>query len=126
MTGANPVRGEAEVTIGDVTIVLVANMEGIASLSAALGCATFNDFYSKCIGGEVATCLAAISQFTERGWRQGADGKENLKAREAAKAARQQFAMDDVTAMQHVFAKLFNALVREKPKADGEPYPGNG
>lgn len=114
----NPVRGEAKAQVGDVEIVLAATMEGLAQVSAELGCQSFPDLYARLAGTELAATRAGIRAFTTAGSR----GGKTLAARAAAEAALAALTLSDLAALQVAFVTLFAALTRD----DGATSEKNG
>lgn len=119
MSLVNPIRGEAEVKIGDIVITMVATMDGLARLSAATGRPLLHELYQRLVGTEMETTRAAIELFTTGG--KGADGRP-LKARAAALEALAQHSSEDTLALQQAFADLLGGLRRK----DEEPTGPNG
>lgn len=78
----NPIRGEVSVIIGDVEVILVADMNRLAQLSAATGRPTFEDLYQRLAGSEAHTTMEAVRIFTVRG-KQGDKSLDYLKTLEA-------------------------------------------
>lgn len=63
----NSVRGEVALPIGDVDLVIAAEMERLAALSARLECRSLADLYQRLLGVEVAATMAAIELLTVKG-----------------------------------------------------------
>ncbi|MBP1873544.1 hypothetical protein J2Z19_003259 [Ensifer adhaerens] len=60
MTFANPIRGEAEVTIGAITFRIAVTFSGLARLSDALGTKTLDDLYTRVLGYEPKAVACAV------------------------------------------------------------------
>lgn len=78
----NPIRGEVTTKIGDVEVVLVADMNRLAVLSAATGRPTFHELYERLAGSEIDTVMQALRALTVRGV-QGGKQLDQLKTLEA-------------------------------------------
>ena len=115
---ANTVRGEAEARVGDITITLVATMDGLARLSAATGRPLLPVLYERLVGTEMETTRAAIELFTTGG--KDAEGRP-IKGRAAANAALEKHSLADTGALQQAFSELLAALIRTE-----EPASPNG
>lgn len=61
MTSINPLRGEAEVTLNGVKLVLVCDLEGLARISAATGHPTMQELFSRMAGNEISTTRMALT-----------------------------------------------------------------
>ena len=114
--GVNPVRGEVEVVVGDVTLVMAATMDGLARLSGALGNPTFAELAQRLVGTEMVATRSAIRLFTVRGT---GSGGEAMTGEDAAAAAVDGFLIDDLSALQAGFSSLLETLTR-KGKASPE------
>ena len=111
MTPANGARGEATVKLGDVTVVLAAEMEDLARLSDVLGNPTMPDLFKRLMGGEVRAALWMFRLFAVRG--AGPEGELDAEAAGAAAAAA--YRLDDVGAIAAAVEILFAALTRKQP-----------
>lgn len=111
MEPANKARGEVAVTLGDLEIVLAAEMGQLGRLSALTGHPTFPELYSRLVGTEISTTMAALRLLTVRGQRGGKD----LKRDEAADAAAEAFRLDDAEAVQSAFQDILAGLMRPAP-----------
>ena len=63
----NEGRGEVAVTVDGVELVVAAEMERLAHLSARLQCATLHDLYQRLAGAEPAAMYACLDLFVLRG-----------------------------------------------------------
>lgn len=63
----NGARGEVALKIGDVDLVIAAEMVGLANLSTHLKCESLSELFLKLSGVEPATTMAAIQFLTVRG-----------------------------------------------------------
>lgn len=63
----NAARGEVPLTIGDVDLVIAAELEGLAAVSARTQSRSMSDLFDKIANVEVATAMAAIDLLTVRG-----------------------------------------------------------
>jgi len=60
VAGANPIRGEAEITIGRVTFKVAVTFSGLTKLSQAAKVQTLEELYRKLVGFEPFTVACAV------------------------------------------------------------------
>lgn len=111
----NPVRGEVRASIGSLDLTLVADMDGLARLSAATGYPTFQELYKRLIGTEPMTVMMAIDLFTIQGF---VDGKR-LGKEEAISQAKARLTLEDMLAMQGPLAGLLAPMLAKRK--EGSP-----
>jgi len=63
----NGARGEVALTVGGVDLVIAATMKGLAALSTALGCKTFNDLFERLSLGEINAAMNAVRLLAVKG-----------------------------------------------------------
>ncbi|PRD42180.1 hypothetical protein C5748_17085 [Phyllobacterium phragmitis] len=81
----NGARGEVALWVGDVPLVIAAEMEGLSVLSTRLECKSIQDLFTRLSGAEVAATRAAIPSLTVRG--EPAKALEKLKLKHFAAIA---------------------------------------
>ncbi len=79
----NEARGEVPLWIGDVPLVLAAEMERLVAVSSRLQCKSMNDLFIRLSGVEAAATWAGIEFLTIRGDVVKAMGKLKLRHFEA-------------------------------------------
>ncbi|MBC7148070.1 MAG: hypothetical protein H5U22_01720 [Rhizobium sp.] len=87
MAEVNGARGEVELKIGDVELVIAATMQGLAAVSTRLECKSLADLFTRLSGVEVAATLAAVDLLTIRGDKAQALKKIKIKHFGACSAA---------------------------------------
>lgn len=118
----NALRGEATLKIAGYTYTLAMTMESLATLADMLGDPPMHDLYKRLVGASLFTARAALATFVQSG--ADADGKE-LKKKDAAKRAVEDYALSDAPAMQAATLTLLAALTRKADDAAQEEEPGN-
>ncbi len=83
----NGARGEAELWVGDVPLVVAASMSGLAAVSTRLECKSFQELFIRLSDVEAAATIAGIELLTVRGDRLAAIQALKLKHFPACKAA---------------------------------------
>lgn len=83
----NGARGEVALRIGNVDLVIAAEIGRLASVSTALECKSFGDLYQRLLGAEVASVIAGIRCMTVRGDAERAIGDLKLSDFPAIKNA---------------------------------------
>lgn len=83
----NGARGEAELWVGDVPLVVAASMAGLAAVSTRLECKSFQELFVRLSDVEVAATFAAIELLTVRGDKLAAIKALKLKHLAGCKAA---------------------------------------
>lgn len=83
----NGARGEAELWVGDVPLVVAASMSGLAAVSTRLECKSFQELFVRLSDVEAAATIAGIELLTVRGDRLAAIQALKLKHFAACKAA---------------------------------------
>lgn len=63
----NEARGEVALRIGNVDLVIAAEIGRLAAVSTALECKSFAELYQRLLGVELAATLAAVQHMTVRG-----------------------------------------------------------
>ena len=63
----NAERGEVPLTVGNVNIVIAAEINRLAAVSTSLKCMSFAELYQRLMAVELAASLAAIQHLTVRG-----------------------------------------------------------
>jgi hypothetical protein len=76
---ANGARGEVGLYVGNVPLVIAAEMGGLASVSTRLGCKSMSDLFLRLSGVEAAATVAALDLLTVRGDKAAAIGALKLK-----------------------------------------------
>lgn len=67
MLPVNGARGEVALKIGDVDLVIAAEIGRLAAVSTALDCKSFSDLYQRLLGVEVAATISGVEHMTVRG-----------------------------------------------------------
>lgn len=101
----NGARGEVALRVGDVDLVIAAEMGRLAAVSTALECKSFLDLYQRLLGTEVAATLAALQHLTVRG--------------DCARAL-QRLKLNDFPACKNAFAAALSHHVGDEGKAGAE------
>jgi hypothetical protein len=119
---ANALRGEATLKIAGCTYTLAITMESLAGLADMLGDPPMHDLYQRLVGASLFTSRAALAGFMLSGT--DPTGKE-LKKRDAAKRAVEDYSLSEAPAVQAAFMTLLAALTRKSDEPAGEEDPGN-
>ncbi|POO54398.1 hypothetical protein CPJ18_02570 [Agrobacterium rosae] len=75
----NGARGEVELWVGNVPLVIAAEMGGLAAVSTRLSCKSMSDLFLRLSGVEPAATVAALDLLTVRGDKGKAIGSLKLK-----------------------------------------------
>ncbi|TGE97027.1 hypothetical protein [Rhizobium sp. SEMIA 4088] len=75
----NEARGEVPLWIGNIPIVLAAEMERLAGLSSRLQCRSLNELFQRLTSVELSATLAGVELLAVRGDVKGALSKLSLK-----------------------------------------------
>jgi hypothetical protein len=75
----NGARGEVALWVGDVPLVIAAEIGKLAAVSTRLGCKSMSDLFLRLTSVEVAATLAALDLLTVRGEKEAAIKKLRLK-----------------------------------------------
>lgn len=118
----NVLRGEATLVIAGCTYKLAATMESLAALADMLGDPPMHDLYKRLVGASLFTARAALAAFVQSGT--DPTGKE-LKKKDAAKRAVEDYSLSEAPAMQGVTLTLLAALTRKSDEPAGEEESGN-
>lgn len=89
----NAERGEVPLTVGDVELVVAAEMAGLAKLSTRLGSPGFSELYTKLVSAEINATMAAVECLTVNG---------------NAKKALEKITLADLPRCTEAFAKAFS------------------
>lgn len=81
----NGARGEVPLWVGDVPLVVAAQMEGLSVLSTRLECKSIQDLFTRLTGTEVAATRAALASLMVKG--DSAKALEKLKLKHFAAIA---------------------------------------
>ena len=106
---ANSARGEVELKIDDVDLVVAATMGGLSAVSRALQCKSLVDLWQRLDGVEVEATLAAIEFLTVKGDWTSAIKKIQLKHFRACQTAFK------LMIAAHLDVEGNEAAVEEKP-----------
>lgn len=87
MADVNGARGEVELKIDDVELVIAATMQGLSAVSTRLECKSLADLFMRLSGVELAATVAAIELMTVKGDKAAALKKLKLKHFTACAAA---------------------------------------
>lgn len=109
----NAARGEVAVEINGVPIVVAVTMEGLARLSAELGCTSLRDLQHRLIGAELLAMFAVLRHFVVNG-----DGVA------AAKAMKLDGALALGGAMATALLHHFSEQDRDTPQGNGKGAKG--
>lgn len=110
----NAARGEVLADAGGVEIVLCAEMERLAALSARLNCQSLQELYGRLIGSEPRATLAAVEILAVKG--------DAERARKALGALRGGPAMQALTTLAKSIAAALAAHMNDD---DGDAPGGN-
>lgn len=113
----NPLKGEAEAKVGDITLKMAVNMDGLVRLTEATGRPTLPELYQRLLGTELSTVREAIRIFTTGGT--DAAGKP-MKAPGAVAAAFDRLLLSDMNPLQATFAEMLGALIRKDEPPETE------
>lgn len=117
---SNPARGEATLKIGAGEYVLVATMESLSQVSAAIGDPPFSELFTRLMGGSIQATRTALMVFVQSA-KIGDD--KTLKSAEARRAAVAAYTLADLTAVQVAMQTLFEPLLAGPSRSDDS---GNG
>lgn len=87
MEHANGERGEVDLRVAGIDLVIAAELDRLAALSTRLGCPTLQNLYNRLIGAEVAATISAVEILAVRGDAQTARAKMTLADFPACKTA---------------------------------------
>lgn len=79
MEPANEARGEVPLKIGDVELVVAAELGGLAALSSRLQCQSLSDLWGRLTAMEVNAVMAGVACLTVRGDKEAALQKLKLR-----------------------------------------------